>query len=192
MDLAGYFESDSLSENLRTIIPRVTLVQEQESNSSDSEYTRQESCLNKKIRIFGKNVDSLFLTGEFEWEIQGSMADVSSSLMLNDDRDDEGLGVLALPPLDITEDTNETPSPMDTGSLQALPSSGNNSNSFISSNFILVQPLNWICSLIRNQMRESSPYHHGSIVTMTYFRICKGLYLLALPTIQWTWSLLWT
>lgn len=38
MDLAGWYEGDSLSENLRAIIPRVTLVQEQESNSSDSEY----------------------------------------------------------------------------------------------------------------------------------------------------------
>lgn len=38
MDLAGWYESDSLSENLRTVIPRVNLVQETELTSSDSEY----------------------------------------------------------------------------------------------------------------------------------------------------------
>lgn len=38
MDLAGWYENDSLSENLRTVIPRVILVQESEPNSSDSEY----------------------------------------------------------------------------------------------------------------------------------------------------------
>lgn len=38
MDLAGWYESDSLSENLRTVIPRVILVRESESSSSDSEY----------------------------------------------------------------------------------------------------------------------------------------------------------
>lgn len=38
MDLGGWYESDSLSENLRTVIPRVILVQESEPNSSDSEY----------------------------------------------------------------------------------------------------------------------------------------------------------
>lgn len=41
MDLAGWYESDNLSENLRTVIPRVILVQESEPSSeysSDSEY----------------------------------------------------------------------------------------------------------------------------------------------------------
>lgn len=38
MDLAGWYENDSLSENLRTVIPRVILVQESEPNSSDSKY----------------------------------------------------------------------------------------------------------------------------------------------------------
>lgn len=37
MDLAGWYENDSLFENLRTVIPRVILVQESEPNSSDSE-----------------------------------------------------------------------------------------------------------------------------------------------------------
>ncbi|XP_020708415.2 E3 ubiquitin-protein ligase Ubr3 [Athalia rosae] len=97
MDLAGWYEGDSLSENLRTIIPRVTLVDERDSeeNSSDS---------------------------EFEWIIQGSMTDVSASLMLDDSRDEEATGVLALPPLDLS-DNNETPPPMDTYSLPALPPS---------------------------------------------------------------------
>ncbi|XP_070516369.1 E3 ubiquitin-protein ligase Ubr3 isoform X1 [Cardiocondyla obscurior] len=61
MDLAGWYESDSLSENLRTVIPRVILVQESEPSSSDS---------------------------EFEWEIQGEMSEVATSLMLNDGADD--------------------------------------------------------------------------------------------------------
>ncbi|KMQ97669.1 e3 ubiquitin-protein ligase ubr3 [Lasius niger] len=61
MDLGGWYESDSLSENLRTVIPRVILVQESEPNSSDS---------------------------EFEWEIQGEMSEVATSLMLNDGVDD--------------------------------------------------------------------------------------------------------
>ncbi|XP_046744693.1 E3 ubiquitin-protein ligase Ubr3 isoform X1 [Diprion similis] len=93
MDLAGWFEGDSLSENLRTIIPRVTLVQEPESNSSDS---------------------------EFEWEIHDSVTDISTSLTLHDERND----ILALPPLDITEDNDEPALPMDQYPLQALPSTG--------------------------------------------------------------------
>lgn len=36
MDLAGWFNSNNLSENLRTLIPRVVLVQEPEQSSSDS------------------------------------------------------------------------------------------------------------------------------------------------------------
>ncbi|XP_066595206.1 E3 ubiquitin-protein ligase Ubr3 [Prorops nasuta] len=51
MDLASWFESDNLSANLRTVIPRVTLVQEPESNSSDS---------------------------EFEWEILSEMTEVAT------------------------------------------------------------------------------------------------------------------
>ncbi|XP_011691605.1 PREDICTED: E3 ubiquitin-protein ligase UBR3 isoform X2 [Wasmannia auropunctata] len=62
MDLSGWYESDSLSENLRTVIPRVILVQESEPSSPDS---------------------------EFEWEmIQGEMNEVATSLMLNDGADD--------------------------------------------------------------------------------------------------------
>lgn len=36
MDLASWYENDNLSENLRTVIPQVILVQEPEPNSSDS------------------------------------------------------------------------------------------------------------------------------------------------------------
>ncbi|XP_031787991.1 E3 ubiquitin-protein ligase Ubr3 isoform X1 [Nasonia vitripennis] len=67
MDLAGWFNSNNLSENLRTLIPRVVLVQEPEQSSSDS---------------------------EFEWEIQGEMTEVA---MLNDSADDSSSGILALP-----------------------------------------------------------------------------------------------
>ncbi|KAJ8687402.1 hypothetical protein QAD02_023196 [Eretmocerus hayati] len=68
MDLSGWFSSNNLSENLRTVIPRVVLVQEMEQSSSDS---------------------------EFEWEIHGEMSEVA---MLNDSADDESSsGVLALP-----------------------------------------------------------------------------------------------
>lgn len=35
-DLAGWFISNNLSENLRTFIPRVVLAQEPEQSSSDS------------------------------------------------------------------------------------------------------------------------------------------------------------
>lgn len=37
MDLDGWYKTDDLSENLRTVIPKVILVQESESSSSDSE-----------------------------------------------------------------------------------------------------------------------------------------------------------
>ncbi|XP_015603280.1 E3 ubiquitin-protein ligase Ubr3 isoform X2 [Cephus cinctus] len=77
MDLSGWYESDNLSENLRTIIPRVTLVQEAEPSSSDS---------------------------DFEWEIQGEMSEVSTSLMLNDGNDDGSMTVLALPAADSNTD----------------------------------------------------------------------------------------
>nr|XP_034188211.1 E3 ubiquitin-protein ligase Ubr3 isoform X2 [Osmia lignaria] len=68
MDLSGWYKSDNLSENLRTMISQVILVQESESNSSDS---------------------------EFEWEIPGDMTEVGTSLMLNDGTDELSLEVLA-------------------------------------------------------------------------------------------------
>lgn len=36
MDLSNWYKSDDLSENLRTVIPQVILVQESESSNSDS------------------------------------------------------------------------------------------------------------------------------------------------------------
>ncbi|XP_014472841.1 PREDICTED: E3 ubiquitin-protein ligase UBR3 isoform X2 [Dinoponera quadriceps] len=97
MDLAGWYESDSLSENLRMIIPRVNLVQESEPNSSDS---------------------------EFEWEIQGEMSEVATSLMLNDTVEDgaeEGsLELLGLPSVGSMRDDNGLSSVSAT-SLPALP-----------------------------------------------------------------------
>ncbi|KOC63815.1 E3 ubiquitin-protein ligase UBR3 [Habropoda laboriosa] len=39
MDLAGWYKGDNLSENLRTVIPEVILVQESESSSSDNCFT---------------------------------------------------------------------------------------------------------------------------------------------------------
>ncbi|XP_033303152.1 E3 ubiquitin-protein ligase Ubr3 isoform X1 [Bombus bifarius] len=79
MDLGGWYKSDDLSENLRTVIPQVILIQESEPSNSDS---------------------------DFEWEIQGEMAEVGTSLMINDATDEGSLEVLALPSLDtITNDT---------------------------------------------------------------------------------------
>lgn len=47
-----------------------------------------------------------FFLGDFEWEIQGEMAEVGTSLMINDATDEGSLEVLALPSLDtITNDT---------------------------------------------------------------------------------------
>lgn len=37
MDLGGWYKSDDLSENLRTVIPQVILIQELEPSNSDSE-----------------------------------------------------------------------------------------------------------------------------------------------------------
>ncbi|CAL7947523.1 unnamed protein product [Xylocopa violacea] len=79
MDLAGWYKTDNLSENLRTVIPQVILVQESESSSSDS---------------------------EFEWEIQGDVTEVGTAHMINDATDEGSLEVLALPSLDTT--SNET------------------------------------------------------------------------------------
>ncbi|XP_026827990.1 E3 ubiquitin-protein ligase Ubr3 isoform X2 [Ooceraea biroi] len=109
MDLAGWFESDNLSENMRTVIPRVILVQESEPNSSDS---------------------------EFEWEIQGEMSEVATSLMLNDGADgadESSLELLRLPSVDSIRENNGVsstgatslsllPSIEDATSLPALPS----------------------------------------------------------------------
>lgn len=36
MDLASWYKTDNLSENLRTVISRVSLVEQSEPNSSDS------------------------------------------------------------------------------------------------------------------------------------------------------------
>ncbi|KAK9296366.1 hypothetical protein QLX08_009590 [Tetragonisca angustula] len=79
MDLSNWYKSDDLSENLRTVIPQVILVQEPESTNSDS---------------------------DFEWEIQGDVTEMGTSLMINDAIDEGSLEVLALPPLDtISNDT---------------------------------------------------------------------------------------
>lgn len=44
--------------------------------------------------------------GDFEWEIQGEMTEVGTSLMINDATDEGSLEVLALPSLDtISNDT---------------------------------------------------------------------------------------
>ncbi|XP_012142217.1 ubr3 ubiquitin ligase isoform X3 [Megachile rotundata] len=67
MDLAGWYKNDNLSENLRTVISKVILVEESESNNSDS---------------------------EIEWEIPGEMTEVGTSLMLNDATDELSLEVL--------------------------------------------------------------------------------------------------
>ncbi|XP_076160459.1 ubr3 ubiquitin ligase isoform X2 [Ptiloglossa arizonensis] len=71
MDLSSWYKSDNLSENLRTVIPRIK-VQESEPDSSDS---------------------------ELEWEVQGEMTEVATSLMLNDETDEGSLEVLSLPSL---------------------------------------------------------------------------------------------
>ncbi|XP_017759565.1 PREDICTED: E3 ubiquitin-protein ligase UBR3 isoform X2 [Eufriesea mexicana] len=56
-DLGGWYKSDNLSENLRTVISQVILLEKSESNSSDS---------------------------DFEWEIQGEMTEVGTSFTIND------------------------------------------------------------------------------------------------------------
>ncbi|XP_076675053.1 ubr3 ubiquitin ligase isoform X2 [Andrena cerasifolii] len=43
MDLSSWYKSDNLSENLRTVIPRVILVEESEPNTSDSEFEWESS-----------------------------------------------------------------------------------------------------------------------------------------------------
>ncbi|XP_058794286.1 E3 ubiquitin-protein ligase Ubr3 isoform X2 [Phymastichus coffea] len=92
MDLAGWFTSNNLSENLRTVIPRVVLVPEPEQSSSDS-------------------------TGEFEWEFQ---RDVTEVAVLNDSADESSSGILALPlsadNVEISDETN-----MNAAALPALP-----------------------------------------------------------------------
>ncbi|KAL6258401.1 hypothetical protein P5V15_010359 [Pogonomyrmex californicus] len=93
MDLAGWYESDNLFENLRTVIPRVILVQESEPNSSDS---------------------------EFEWEIQGEMSEVASSLMLNDGADD-GVEEGSLELLGFSVDTVREDNAVSSASVSSLP-----------------------------------------------------------------------
>ncbi|XP_072747592.1 E3 ubiquitin-protein ligase Ubr3 isoform X3 [Anoplolepis gracilipes] len=92
MDLGGWYETDSLSENLRTVIPRVILVQKSEPNSSDS---------------------------EFEWEIQGEMGEVATSLMLNDGADDGADSSLEL--LGFSVDTVRDDSGVSNASATSLP-----------------------------------------------------------------------
>ncbi|XP_043254590.1 E3 ubiquitin-protein ligase Ubr3 [Colletes gigas] len=74
MDLISWYKTDNLSENLRTVIPRVIKVQESEPepDSSDS---------------------------DVEWEIQGEMTEVATSLMLNAGTNESSLEVLSLPSL---------------------------------------------------------------------------------------------
>ncbi|KAG5337844.1 UBR3 ligase, partial [Acromyrmex heyeri] len=94
MDLAGWYESDSLSENLRTTIPQVILVQESEHSSSDS---------------------------EFEWEmIHGEMSEVATSLMLNDGADD-GAEEVSLELLGFSVDTVRDDNGMSNASASSLP-----------------------------------------------------------------------
>ncbi|KAG5323686.1 UBR3 ligase, partial [Pseudoatta argentina] len=94
MDLAGWYESDSLSENLRTTIPQVILVQESEHSSSDS---------------------------EFEWEmIHGEMSEVATSLMLNDGADD-GAEEVSLELLGFSVDTVRDNNGMSNASASSLP-----------------------------------------------------------------------
>ncbi|XP_043683976.1 E3 ubiquitin-protein ligase Ubr3 isoform X1 [Vespula pensylvanica] len=94
MDLAGWYENDNLSENLRTVIPQIILVQEPEPNSSDS---------------------------EFEWEIQGEATEVTTTLMLNDGSEEGSLEVLALPSVESINDNNDLSTTVNVGSLPALP-----------------------------------------------------------------------
>ncbi|EGI67359.1 E3 ubiquitin-protein ligase UBR3 [Acromyrmex echinatior] len=94
MDLAGWYESDSLSENLRTTIPQVILVQESEHSSSDS---------------------------EFEWEmIHGEMSEVATSLMLNDGADD-GAEEVSLELLGFSVDTVRDDNGVSNASASSLP-----------------------------------------------------------------------
>ncbi|XP_053987373.1 E3 ubiquitin-protein ligase Ubr3 [Hylaeus volcanicus] len=79
MDLSSWYTSDNLSENLRTVIPQVIKVQESEPSSSDS---------------------------ELEWEIQGEMTEVATSLMLNDEGSLEVLSLPSLPSLPALPATN--------------------------------------------------------------------------------------
>ncbi|KAI4500168.1 hypothetical protein M0802_004585 [Mischocyttarus mexicanus] len=92
MDLAGWYGNDNLSENLRTVIPQITLVQEPEPNNSDN---------------------------EFEWEIQGEATEVSTTLMLHDGSEEGSLEVLALPSVETIND-NDLSTNMNVGSLPAL------------------------------------------------------------------------
>ncbi|XP_076285643.1 ubr3 ubiquitin ligase isoform X1 [Lasioglossum baleicum] len=72
MDLDSFYKIDNLSENLRTVVPRVIKMQESESESSES---------------------------ELEYDIQDEMTDVAASLMLNDGTDESCLETLSLPSL---------------------------------------------------------------------------------------------
>lgn len=92
MDLSSWFTSDDLSENLRTVVPRVVLMQETEHSSISSEY-----C-------------------DFDWEVQGEMTEVASSLMLDDSVVENALA-LAFETVDANNDTMG-----ESASLPALPS----------------------------------------------------------------------
>ncbi|KAG7208964.1 hypothetical protein KM043_015133 [Ampulex compressa] len=93
MDLAGWYETDNLSENLRTVISRVILVQKLQPNRTRS----MSDC-----------------------ELQTEMTEVTTSLMLNDGAVESSLGVLTLPSV-VISDENGLSTAMNATSLPALP-----------------------------------------------------------------------
>lgn len=117
MDLAGWFTSNNLSENLRTVVPRVVLVQEPEQSSSDSTVLFLSF---EHVLFMDKDIlcAHYFISGEFEWDIQRDGTEVA---MLNDSADESSSGILALPSstdnAEMSDDTN-----MNVASLPALPS----------------------------------------------------------------------
>nr|XP_033321626.1 E3 ubiquitin-protein ligase Ubr3 isoform X1 [Megalopta genalis] len=70
MDLDSFYATDNLSENLRTVVPRVMNMQESESESSES---------------------------ELEYDVQDEMTDVAASRMLNDGADERCFETRSLP-----------------------------------------------------------------------------------------------
>lgn len=60
MNLGGWYKSDSLSENLRTVIPRVILVQESEPNSSDSKYNYKHQIFMSILKTSNLNIIFLY------------------------------------------------------------------------------------------------------------------------------------
>ncbi|XP_076228505.1 ubr3 ubiquitin ligase isoform X4 [Nomia melanderi] len=72
LDLASFYKTDNLSENLRTVVSRVIKLQDSDSESSES---------------------------DLEYDIQDEMTDVAASLMLNDGTDGSCLETSSLPSL---------------------------------------------------------------------------------------------